>query len=446
MIPVTLGNPRRQLNAPAPPRRTPPITLGIGITTIAIGTTTIRTTTIACVGLGLMCEQTESKVSLDDLYQAYIDCRKHKKNKRGAVSFEPYAIHTLCCLRDEINGRRYKPKPSTCFIIKIPTYREVFCASFRDRIVQHFVYRELNPIIDKMLIQDTCSSRIGKGTDYAIERCARFVRRETDNYKHSAYYGKFDLSGFFMSLNRNEVLAKMLNVLETRYTGRFKSTLEYLLRIIILSDCTENAIRICPASDWDYLPQRKTLFGNDKGLPIGNITSQMFANFFLNDLDHYIKGRHRSFVRFVDDMIIIDKDRERIEETKEQAGVLLSKIGIKLNPHKSIINETKYGIMFLGVKIFPHYVTLSGRKIRRMWLTSRRFKSAEKAFASCSSRKGMLNRYHGRHLSLRWYDSLQDDIKESVKMDSDAHFHLVGVPKKDKTKIRNISLWAKEGA
>lgn len=392
-----------------------------------------------------MCEHTDCRVSLEDLYYAYIDCRKHKKNKRGAITFEPYAIHTLCCIRDEINGHRYKPKPSTCFIIKIPTYREVFCASFRDRVVQHFVFNEINPIIEKMLIKDTCSSRISKGTDYAIRRCARFVRRETDNYTHDAYYGKFDLSGFFMSLDRQIVLDKMLWVVDNRYTGRFAPILRYLLPIIILSDCTKGAMRISPQSDWEKLPARKTLFGNMHGLPIGNITSQLFANYFLNDIDHFIKSRHVSYVRFVDDMVVVDRSSERIEETRSLVREMLSEVGIMMNPHKSIISEVKYGIMYLGVKIYPHYTCLSKRKIGRLWLTSRHFVTVEKAFRSCASRKGMLNRYRGRHLSMRWYMSLQPEIREHLKMESDGRFRIVGKPKTDNTVLRSIVLY-REGA
>lgn len=382
-------------------------------------------------------------VSLDDLYYAYEDCRKHKKEKRGAVSFQPYALHTLRRIRDEINERRYRPKRSECFVTKYPVPREVFCAAFRDRVVQHFVYRELNPVIEKLIIRDTCSCREGKGTDYAIRRCARFLRRETDDYKHidGVYIGKFDLSGYFMSINRQRLTEKILWVIDNKYQGKYKEVLRYLVPIIILTDVTVGAQRLSPESDWDLLPKRKTLFGNDKGLPIGNITSQLFANYYLNDIDHLMKSRHRSYVRYVDDIVMIDKSKEKLEETRRILSEALAKEGLKLNEKKSIISPARYGVKFLGIRIMPYYCVVGPSRINRLWYTSRNLKSPEFAFRSCNSRKGMFVRYHGRKLSRRWYRSLDTGITQHLKMDSDATFHLVGEkapPKNDKLKSIRI--------
>lgn len=382
----------------------------------------------------------DQPVSFDDMFQAYIDCRKRKKRKKGAKRFEPYAVHNISVLVEEINARRYKVKPSECFIVKYPVPREVFCAAFRDRIVQHFVYNELNPVIEKLIIRDTCSCRVGKGTDYAIERCARFVRRETANYTMPCHFAKLDLSGFFMSIDRQKLLDDILCVIDNWYEGPYTSVLRYLVRIIIMTDVTVKAVRLSPKKDWDLLPPNKTLFGNDHGLPIGNITSQLFANFFLNRVDHYVKSRHRSYVRYVDDMIIVDTDKRKLAETMRGVSVILSAMGMRLNVKKSIISDVKYGIDFLGVKIYPHFTVLSKRRIGRLWYGLAGFKTPEQAFRSASSRKGMLNRYHGRRIAARWYDAFPDEWKDRLKMDSDATFHLIG-EKPDKTKLHTISLY-----
>ncbi len=386
------------------------------------------------------------QVSLEDLFVAFIDCRRRKKGKKGAKSFTPYAFHTLSCLRDEMNERRYQLKRSQCFVVKYPVPREVFCAAFRDRIVQHFVYNELNPVIERLLIENTASCRKGKGTDFAIQRCARFVRRETGNYTdiEGVSYGKFDLTGFFMSIDREKLLRDILFVVDNIYTGKYKDVLRYLLPIIILTDVTIGAQRLSPISDWDMIPPNKTLFGNTRGLPIGNITSQLFANFYLNGLDHILQHRHRSYVRYVDDIVIIDRDRKKIEESKRIAINYLSTMGMRLNVRKSIIGQVRYGVEFLGVKVYPYYSVLGRRRIGRLWYTSRKFDSADKAFLSCASRKGMLNRYHGKRISERWYQSLPDEWKGKMKMDSDAHFHLLGKIKVDKDKLRDICLCGAE--
>lgn len=388
--------------------------------------------------------QYDGAVTLSDLYTAYLDCRRRKKNKAGAKAFDAYAIHILCNLRDEINHRKYRLKNSQCFIVKYPVPREVFCAAFRDRVVQHFVYNELNPVIEKMLIRDTASCRLGKGTDYAIKRAQTFLRRETDDYKRidGVYFGKFDLSGFFMGIDRHILLDKILWIVDNKYYGYYKSVLHYLLPIIILSDVTVGAVRISSHKDWDLLPPRKTLFGNDHGLPIGNITSQLFANFYLNDIDHLIKSRHKSYVRYVDDMIVIDRDKGRIEETRRIVSEKLKEINMKLNPRKSIISEVRYGFDFLGIRIKPYYSVLGKKRIGRLWYTTSLLKTVEDAYRSCASRRGMIRRYHGKRLSERWYRSLPAEWREHLKMDSSARFHLVGekaLP--DKNQLRNICLY-----
>lgn len=385
-----------------------------------------------------------NEVTFDDIYMAYEDCRRRKKNTKGAMEYEPNALFDLIDLCDEINNRTYKLCPSECFVVKYPIPREVFCASFRDRIVQHLVYRELNPYIERVIINDTASCRIGKGTDYAIRRVATFVRRETENYTdiENTSFLKMDISGFFMSINRQLLLQKVLWVVDNKYRGAYKEVLHYLLPIIILSDVTEGAIRLSPISDWDLIPPNKTLFGNTRGLPIGNITSQLFANFYLNDIDHFVKSRHKSYVRYVDDMIVVDKDKEKLRETKRLVNEKLGEYGMKLNNKKSIVSDVKYGIRFLGVKIYPYYIILDKKRINRLWYTTGLLKNIDDAYLSCACRRGMFVRYHGKRISLRWYHGLPEEWRENLKMDSNGRFHLLGRNNKpDNSKLVSIRLY-----
>lgn len=376
----------------------------------------------------------EKPIIFDELYQAYIDCRERKKNTSGAKVFEKHAFYSIQVLADEINSRKYKLRPSECFVIKYPVPREVFCASFRDRIVQHFVYNELNPVLDRMLIRDTASCRVGKGTDYAIDRLERFVRRETNNYTEDAFFGKADLSGFFMSLVRQRILDLMLDIVWNHYQGCHKEVLSYLLEIIIMSDVTFNATRLCPEEDWELIPPHKTLFGNDYGLPIGNITSQMFANFYLNDMDHMIKSRHHSYIRYVDDFIIVDQDREKIEETLDIVNEYLPGIHQKLNSKKTYIRNVKYGIPFLGVIVKPYYTCLAPSRINRIYYTSRGI-DEDKFVASGNSRKGMFDRYHGHRVAKRWFNSQPEKLKENIRMGSNHKFVNIRKPKKKQTEL-----------
>lgn len=358
-------------------------------------------------------------VTLDDMYKAYEDCRRKKKNKAGTIKFEQYALFNCLKLVEEINARKYWLKPSECFVIEYPTPREVFCASFRDRVVQHFVYNELNPVIEKMLIADTCSCRLRKGTDYAIKREIRKLRQVTENYTKDAWIQKIDLSGFFMSINRQWLCEKILDIVDNRYMGDYKSTLRYLVPIIILSDPTKGAIRLSPPWKWDKLPPRKTLFGNTKGLAIGNITSQLFANYALNEVDHFVKSRHIGYVRYVDDMVIIDTEKNKLRETKKGISEILSKQGMTLNARKSIVQKGEYGVPFLGVIVRPYYAVLGKQRINRIYKGGREFTEPYKAYESIATRNGMFQRYHGRHVARRWFDSLPSDITKDIRMESD---------------------------
>ena len=379
-------------------------------------------------------------VSPADIYQAYLDCRKRKHTKRGAVKFERYSLHNCAVLAEEINRRRYRLRPSQCFIVEYPVAREVFCAAFRDRVVQHFVYNELNPVIESILINDTCSCRRDKGTDYAIRRLARFIRKATLNWTDlDAWAYKLDIAGFFMSIDRQKLLEMILDVIWNRYTGSFKHTLDYLVRIIILTDVTVNSQPLCSRSKWNLLKPGKTLFGNKNGLPIGNISSQLFANYYLNQVDHFIKSRHEGYVRYVDDMVIVDRDKEKLKATVDELRLLLPVPNLRLNEHKSNIFPIRYGVTFLGVRVKPFYSVLAGRRIDRLWHGLREFSDPYKAFQSASSRKGMFTRYKGRRIAARWYAAFPEEIRKVVKMDSDTTFRYVGPERKrDNTKAIEI--------
>lgn len=348
------------------------------------------------------------------MYQAYLDCRKRKRKTAGAKRFGLYAMYNVINLTNEINAGKYKLKPSSCFVVDYPKAREVFCAAFRDRVVQHFVYNELNPVIEKMLIGNTMSCRKGKGTDKAIEKVARNLRRVTDNYTEEAHSMKIDLSGFFMNIDRDILLEMVLDVVWNHYEGPYTEVLDYLVRIIIKTDITKNAIRICSKSKWDKIPQNKTLFGNKYGIAIGNITSQLFANLYLNNYDHYMKSRHPHYVRYVDDIVVYDTDIGRLYETKELSNEFLANYHQKLNDKKTVISNAKYGVTFLGVDIKPYYNSLSKSRINRLYFTSSKIDSREKLMRSAGSRKGMFKRYKGYNVSQRWFESLPEELKEDV--------------------------------
>ena len=350
---------------------------------------------------------------------------KIKKNKPGAKKFEVNAVFNILNIVEDINNKTYKPLRSECFIVKEPKIREVFCANFRDRIDQHFVFNELNPVIEKILIFDAANCRKSKGTDFAINRVFKFIRRETKNYTLPAYFLKLDLSGFFMNIDRQILLNQVLDIIWHKYEGKYRKELDFLVKIIILNDVTKGAIRVTDIKEWDNLPTRKTLFNNSNGLPIGNICSQLFANLYLNDIDHIVKSRHKSYSRYVDDFIIVDKQEYKLKLTKKLIESKLSNINLQTNKNKTYIQNIKYGIPYLVIKIYPYYMILDKQRIKRIYAGIRSFTTAEQAYPRVASRQGMFERYHGYKIMRSWYNKFPPNITERLKISYGCRFILL---------------------
>ena len=170
-----------------------------------------------------------------DLFRAYYDARKNKRNKLNSLAFEIDYEKKLLELADEIWNRRYSPGQSVCFISHKPVKREIFAASFRDRVVHHLIYSYINPIFERLFINDSYSCRPGKGTSYGIKRLDHFIRSCSENYKKDCYILKLDIRGYFMSINRKILYDKIEEVLckhereRERERERVNSALIYFL-------------------------------------------------------------------------------------------------------------------------------------------------------------------------------------------------------------------------
>lgn len=144
---------------------------------------------------------------LVDLFKAYYDARKHKRNTRNQLRFEMNLEENLVNLRDELYERTYKVGRSTCFIIEDPVKREIFAADFRDRVVHHLVYNYIMPIFERTFIADSYSCRKGKGTLYGVKRLEHHIRSCSKNYTTTVYALKMDIQGYFMNINRKRLFS-----------------------------------------------------------------------------------------------------------------------------------------------------------------------------------------------------------------------------------------------
>ena len=309
-----------------------------------------------------------TKIALSDLFEAYADCRANKRNTMNALSFEVDYERQLIDLCTEINAGTYQPGRSIAFIVEKPVKREIFAADFRDRVVHHLIINKLNPIFEKEFIYDSYACREGRGSHFGIKRLNRFIRKCSLNYTRDCYVLKLDIQGFFMAIDKRILWSMLQNLIIKSYLHRDKEQLLILCHKILANNPTQNCFIKGRYRNWDYLPNNKSLFYSAPfcGLPIGNLTSQIFANVYMNAFDHYIKHDLgvRYYGRYTDDFVLVHQDQKYLTTLIPRiAQFLKQELGLTLHPRKLYLQHYSKGIQFLGVMIKPNHI-LIGKRIK----------------------------------------------------------------------------------
>ena len=309
-----------------------------------------------------------SKKLLNDLFQAYYDARKNKRSTINSLKFEMYYEKNLFELYEEIKNGKYEVSRSICFISFEPVQREIFAGDFRDRVVHHLIYNYISPLFERLFIHDSYSCRIGKGTSCGIKRLDHFIRSCSRNYTQDCYILKLDIKGYFMSMDRSILYQKVEKTIN-RFQKIADFDIDLMLRLIhtiIFHDSTKNCIVKGKREDWIGLPKSKSLFyaKKNKGLPIGNLTSQLFGNVYLNDFDHFIKYKLgcRYYGRYVDDFVIVHSDKEYLKSIISiLRNYLQVHLSIELHPKKIYLQHFSKGVDFLGTAIKPYRIYIRNR-------------------------------------------------------------------------------------
>jgi len=302
--------------------------------------------------------------SFGNIYRRYLKCRKNKRNTMNALKFEMNAEENILILEKELKDRAYHPSRSILFFAKKPKLREIFAADFRDRIVHHILVGYLEPVFERVFIHDSYACRKGKGTHRAVMRLRDFIRKASGNAKKRTYYLQLDIKSFFTSIDK-EILSGLI-----RKRTKNKDIL-WLAEKIIFHDCTKNYVLRDKVNLFNELARDKSLFGkrNRRGVPIGNLTSQFFANVYLNELDQFVKHglKCRYYVRYTDDLVLLDSSREKLADWMEEIRVFLeSKLKLALNPGRTRLRPVSNGIDFLGYIIRGDYLLVRRRVINNM--------------------------------------------------------------------------------
>jgi hypothetical protein len=308
--------------------------------------------------------------TIEKLYQAYRDCIKHKKNTVNAMKFELKREKNIFTLLRELESQKYEISRHICFVVKEPSPREIFAGDFRDRIVHHLLCNEIQALFENDFIASSYANRKEKGTHKAVQKLRFHLVRGGRN-RQRLYYLKMDIKGFFRNINKNILWEILKNKIEMSKKGeKWKEEVLWLAKKIIYHDPTSNYIFKGKEETKNLIAKEKSLlFGDkEKGLPIGNLTSQFFANIYLDKLDHFIKYELRFFryIRYVDDFLILDENKEVLKKIIDQVDSFLEKnLELYLCKEKTILRQTESGIDFLGYFIKPTHTLVRQKVVKR---------------------------------------------------------------------------------
>ena len=316
------------------------------------------------------------------LQRAYRDARRNKAGTNNCIRFGMNREDEICDLAQSILEHRYVMRPSICFLVTDPVMREVIAADFRDRLVHHLIFNFLNPHLEKLLIYDCYSCRKGKGTGFGIDRLEHHIRSCSRNYTQPCYALQIDISSYFMSIDRWKLYGMVQELMvrigaQRDRKGRFLRNLkifgwvEYLVKMVVLYDPMVNCEYRDPLRLFLQLPPSKSLRNSPEGvgLPIGNLTSQLFSNLYLNGFDQYMKRRLkvRHYGRYVDNAFCIGNDPEWLLSIVPKAdGYLREHLGLHLNLKKTKLTDVCYGVSFLGIHLKPYRRYVKTKTLKRM--------------------------------------------------------------------------------
>lgn len=287
--------------------------------------------------------------TFDNLLRAFYKARKGKRNKPNVALFEINLEWELLQLLKELTTHTYQPGSYRTFLIRDPKERMISAAPFRDRVLHHALCNIIEPIFDSTLIPDTYANRSGKGSHAGIRCCQTYARR-------FQYVLKADIKKYFPSID-HEILKSIIS-----RKIKCQPTLQLINLIIDNSNPQESVQDFFPGDDLFTSLERK------KGLPMGNLTSQFFANLYLSPLDHFIKeelGIH-GYVRYVDDFVVFHPNKAHLHEVEKTIELFLAtRLRLRLHTKKTFIAPTDKGVTFLGQRVFTTHRRLKRENVQR---------------------------------------------------------------------------------
>lgn len=346
----------------------------------------------------------EQITSFENLYAAYRSAAKGKRFRKEVLAFSDNLEASLFDLQRDLQQGTYTVGRYHEFYVYEPKKRLIMAPPFRDRVAQWAIYRIVNPLFAKKYIEDSYACIEGRGIHAAAKRIRYFAQLVTHQNNGGGYALKLDISKYFYRINHDV----LMDMLRNRFADRE------------LLDLLERTVRSAvpfglPAGA--SLGEAERIFG--VGMPIGNLTSQMFANLYLNDADQYIKRELRAhcYVRYMDDMVILDGSKKRLHEYRRKIEAFLNeRLKLDLN-RKTVIRPLTLGIDFCGFRIWDSHIMLRKPTALKM---RHRLRKLQKDYAagavewpevkkSLASYNGMLKHCDSYRLTLKIFGGSTED-------------------------------------
>ncbi len=309
-------------------------------------------------------------ISAENLFAAWEVFKSDKRNKPDVAEFEQKVEQHIFQLRRELRDKTYQHGPYYGFWVHDPKRRRIHKATVRDRVLHHAIFRIINPIFEQTFIPTSFSCRIGKGTHKGVESVRNMLRAESRNGTGECWVLKCDVRKFFDSVDHSI----LLGILKRRVGD---DDAFGLLSKIVESYST----------------------AEDKGIPIGNLTSQMFANIYMGEFDHFVKHslRVKRYARYTDDFVVVSRNKAYLESLLPPMREFLGgKLKLQLHPQKVTVRKYRQGADFLGYVVLPHNIALRTRTKKRIFRKmAERVAAYQNGTISKGSFEGALSSYLG---------------------------------------------------
>ena len=328
----------------------------------------------------------DSIISLENLLEAWREFVRGKRSRKDVQEFELNLMSNIISLHNDLLNKTYRHSPYEAFNISDPKPRNIHKAQVRDRLLHHALYRTLYPFFDKIFISDSYSCRRNKGTHKAMNRFRNFAYQVSDNHTKTVWVLKCDIKKFFASIDQKI----LVGILEKYIPDK---DIIWLISQIVGSFNSGK---------------------NGRGLPLGNLTSQLLVNIYMNDFDQFMKHilKAKYYIRYADDFVILSQDKTWLEELLPKiADFLFERLKLDLHPDKISIHTIASGIDFLGWVHFPDHRILRTIAKRRMF---RNIKNKQGDINTVQSYLGLISHGNSKRLEGKIKDYQIDSGEEGV--------------------------------